>query len=38
MAAAPPPDRAGTSRDRPGSPHVEFRDLAPGHGYGARWD
>lgn len=34
----PPADRDLLAPDRSGEIHLEFRDLAPGHGYGARWD
>jgi hypothetical protein len=34
----PPRDRDEIRPDRAGEIHLEFRDLAPGHGYGARWD
>jgi hypothetical protein len=33
----PPRDRDEIEPDRSGEVHLEFRDLAPGHGYGARW-
>jgi hypothetical protein len=33
----PPGDRDEIEPDRSGEVHLEFRDLAPGHGYGARW-
>lgn len=31
-------DRDRIEPDRSGEVHLEFQDLAPGHGYGARWD
>jgi hypothetical protein len=33
----PPRDRDEIEPDRSGEVHLEFQDLAPGHGYGARW-
>jgi hypothetical protein len=34
----PPQDHDEVELDRCGEVHLEFQDLAPGHGYGARWD
>jgi hypothetical protein len=33
----PPRDRDEIRPDRSGEVHLEFQNLAPGHGYGARW-
>lgn len=33
----PPRDRDEIEPDRSGEVHLEFQDLAPGHGYGVRW-
>jgi hypothetical protein len=33
----PPQERDAVEPDRCGEIHLEFEDLAPGHGYGARW-